>query len=154
MAEDHATIEAWLAQTGLGGMVISTEQYDDEILTVLADVQPLEKVRQQLQQHPAISTCEEKLRAVFRVTMTTAPGHVLCSFPFRGGEEWYVGAGKTAYLCTQSHQLNDQQISWLAANAQIADGSTGSTSLSHRQSVTSNTGSRTEMAKNHSTTPD
>ena len=120
MLEDRATVEAWLAQADLDGMVISTEQYDDEILTVLANVQPLEKVCQQAQQHPVISTCEEKQRAVFRVTVTTEPGHVLCSFPFRGGEEWYIGTGKTAYLCVQSHQLDDQQISWLAASAEIA----------------------------------
>ena len=119
-AEDRESVEAWLSQPELGGMLLSVEQYDDEILAVLADTQPLIKACKKLQQNPAISSCERKLRAIYRVATATSPEHVLCTFPFRAGEEWYLGPGKTTYLSTQLQPLTDAQISWLTNNTAIA----------------------------------
>jgi hypothetical protein len=119
--EDRATIETWLSQAYLGGAIISTEQYSDEILAVLASEQVLGETYQELQRHPAISSCEKKRRAVYRVTTITEPKHALCAFPFREGEEWYVGSGKMIYLCVLSHRLSEQQAAWLATNTHISE---------------------------------
>jgi hypothetical protein len=101
-------------------VLISARQYDDEILAVLANDEALTEEHKKLQGHPAISSSEEKWRAVYRVAPTTAPESALSSFPLREGEEWYLGAEKTAYLCVQSHQLSDEQISWLNTSTDIA----------------------------------
>jgi hypothetical protein len=119
--ENREVVETWLSQANLGGVIISTEQYDDEILSVLASAQALFPALIQLQQNSAITSCEEKLRAIYRVITSTEPKHALCSFPFRDGEEWYLGSGETIYLSVQSHELSDEQISWLAASADIVD---------------------------------
>lgn len=117
-----ARVETWLSQAQLGGVIISIEQYTDEILAVLASEQSLkEEVCQQVRLHSAISSCEGKRRAVYRVTTKTTSEHVLCSFPFRAGEEWYLGSENSAYLCVQSPQLSDKQLAWLATNAAIAE---------------------------------
>jgi len=115
------TVEAWLSQANLGGVLINIRQYDDEILALLASHQPLEEERQKLCEHPAISSCEAKECFVFRVTTTSAPELVFRSFPLRWGEEWYPGAGRTVYLCLQSGLLSDQQISWLSSRTEIAE---------------------------------
>ena|SRR5260370_42150477 len=119
-AQDRETVEPWLSQADLGCVLLSSEQYNDEILSVLASNQALVETSKKLCQHPAISSCEGKQRVIYRIATTTAPEHVLCSFPFRLGEEWYVGPGKTTYFSAQSHQLSEKQISWLATNPAIA----------------------------------
>src|SRR5438067_691545 len=105
--EDRETVETWLSQAGLDGVLLSIEQYNNEMLAVLASNQTLKEARLKLQQHPAISSSTEKQRVVYRVVTTTAPGLVLSSFPFREGEEWYLGAEKTAYLSMQSRLLSN-----------------------------------------------
>ena len=120
-AQDKQDVEAWLAHAPLTGVIISTEQYDDEILAVLASEQALGTAHQYVRQQHAVTSSQRKRRAVFRITTTTSPEHVLCAFPFRGGEEWYIGPGNVAYLSVQSHQLTDRQRDWLASNEEIAD---------------------------------
>lgn len=118
-AEDRAIIERWLKQEELGGTLICTMQYDDEILAVLASKHTLIEALQKMQQQPAISSCEEKHHAVYHVTTKVAPELVLRAFPFDEDEEWYRESERTAYICLQSHQFNSKQISWLAACTQI-----------------------------------
>ena len=118
--EDRETVETWLSQADLGGAVlISIEQYDDQILAVLANYQALAAEHKKLQQRPAISSCEAKQCAVYRITTTATPASMLYSFPLREGEEWYHGAEQTAYLCVQSHLLSEAQISWLVTSTDI-----------------------------------
>jgi hypothetical protein len=119
--KDREIIEAWIAQTDLGGVLICTMQYDEEILAVLASEHQLAEAFQKICQQPAISSCEEKHAVVFRVTTRVAPELAFRSFPFSEGEEWYRGGAQTAYLCLQSHQLSNEQISWLATCTQIVD---------------------------------
>ncbi|HVU66122.1 MAG TPA: hypothetical protein VHD63_03295 [Ktedonobacteraceae bacterium] len=117
--EKCEAVEGWLARTDLGGVVISTEQYDEEILAVLASERTLEKAYLQAWQHPFISSCEEKQRMVYRVTTASDPQHALCSFPFRPGEEWYAGSANMMYLSVQARQLSEKQLCWLAENTAI-----------------------------------
>ena len=119
--EDQEEAEALLSQENLGGVIISTEQYEDEILSVLANEETLLPAYRKLHGNYAIVSCEVKWRAVYLVTTTTEPKHALCSFPFRDGEEWYLGQGKTIYLSVQAHGLSDEQISWLATRPNIVD---------------------------------
>jgi hypothetical protein len=86
----------------------------------LANEEALTEEHKKLRGNPAISSSEEKRRAVYRVAPTIAPESALSSFPLREGEEWYLGAEKTAYLCVQSPPLSDEQISWLVTNTDIA----------------------------------
>ncbi len=117
---DREAVETWLSRVDLGeAALMSVKQYDDEMLVVLANYQALDKQHKKLQQHPAISSCVAKQCTVYRITTTTAPASALYSFPLREEEEWYQGAEKTAYLCVQSHQLSEEQTSWLATNADI-----------------------------------
>ncbi len=118
--EDRKAVEGWLSQTHLGGVVISTEQYDDQILAVLASEQALEEASQHLQRYPAVSSCEEKWRFVYRIAITSASEHILSSFPFSPGEEWYIGPEKTMYLSVQTQQLGEKQLAWLARSPDIA----------------------------------
>jgi hypothetical protein len=113
-------VERWLSQAHLRGVLISAKQYDDEILAVLANDEALTEEHKKLQRNPAISSSEEKRRVVYRVAPTTAPQSALSSFPLHEGEEWYLGAENTAYLCVQSPQLSDEQISWLVTSTDIA----------------------------------
>lgn len=118
-SEDRQIVEPWLTQADPESTLLSVEQYDDEILAVLASRYPLTEVQKQLQQRSVISSCEGKRRALYRVTTTTTPEHVLCTFPFRAGEEWYLGPGKTTYLSAQTHELREEQLAWLATRAEI-----------------------------------
>lgn len=118
-AKDREAIERWLAQADLGGVLLSTEPYDDEILAVLASNRAFGTASQSLSQYPLIASCEAKQCVMYRITTTSTPGCVLHSFPLREGEEWYPGAEQTAYLCLQSHQLSHEQIRWLAVNTAI-----------------------------------
>ena len=118
-AEDRQLVEPWLSQVHPKAVLLSVEQYDDEILAVLVSQQSLIEVHKKLQRHSAISSCESKRRALYRVTTSIEPAHVLCTFPFRAGEEWYLGPGKTTYLSAQSHQLREEQLSWLNNHTEI-----------------------------------
>lgn len=118
---DQQEVEAWLAHAPLNGVVISTEQYDDEILSVLASEQALGTAHQYVRRQDAVTSSQRKRRAVFRVSTTTSPEHVLCTFPFRAGEEWYIGTGNVAYLSVQSHKLTERQRDWLASNVAISN---------------------------------
>ena len=66
-AQDRKTVEPWLSQANLGCVLLSSEQYNDEILTVLASNQALVETSKKLCQHPAISSCEEKRRDIYRI---------------------------------------------------------------------------------------
>src|SRR5207245_11215863 len=77
------------------------------------------EAHRRLQSYAAISSCEAKRYAVYRVTTTVASEQVLRSFPLGESQEWYPGDGQTAYLCVQSHHLDAEQISWLATCTQI-----------------------------------
>lgn len=118
-AEDRETVEEWLVHTQLEGEIISVEQYDDEILAVQANVQPSRELLMHVRQQPGITSCCIKKRAVHRIETTTTPTHVLCSFPFREGEEWYLGSGNVAYLCVQAYNFTPKQTAWLTANTAI-----------------------------------
>ncbi len=118
--DDRKTVEAWLSQADLDSVLLSTERYNDEILAVLANYQEAREDGIKLRQQPAISSCMEKQCPVIRVVTAVAAERVLRSFPLREGEEWYLGAGHTAYLCTSSHWLSDTQISWLATCTTIS----------------------------------
>lgn len=117
--DERAKAEEWLTQAQLDGVIVSVEQYNDEILAVLANKQSLADACHVLRQQPLITSCEGKRRAVYRITTATASEHVLCSFPFRAGEEWYLGPGNIAYLCVQSPQLCEKQMAWLTSNPAI-----------------------------------
>jgi hypothetical protein len=118
--DDRKAVEEWLSQAGLDSVLLSTERYNDEILAVLANYQEVTEDGRKLHLHPAISSCIEKQCPVTRVVTTIAPEQVLRSFPLREGEEWYLGSGHTAYLCTASRWLSDKQISWLATCTTIS----------------------------------
>lgn len=111
---DREQIERWLTQAELESVLISTMQYDTEMLAVLASEQHLRSVCQKIRQQPAIFSCEEKHAEVFRITTSIAPDRVIRSFPFREGEEWYQGSAQTAYLSLQSSLLSYAQLAWLA----------------------------------------
>ncbi len=117
--EHRDSAEKWIAHTNHAGVVISIERYGDEILTIIASEQSLEGPLQQLRLHPSISFCEEKRRAVYRITTVSTSEHTLCSFPFRFGEEWYSGPEKIMYLSLQSHRLSNKQLCWLRENVNI-----------------------------------
>lgn len=117
--KDCDVIETWFGRADLEGVLISTMQYDEEILAVLASERRLIDTLQKMYRQPAISSCEEKHAAVYRVTTTVAPELVFRSFPFGAGEEWYHGPERTAYLCLRSHHLNGGQITWVATCTQI-----------------------------------
>jgi hypothetical protein len=117
--KDRELVETWLSRENLGGVLISTRQYGDEILAVLANDQALVEARKQLRRHPAVSSCVEKWCLVYRIVATTTLELVISSFPLRGGEEWYLGTEKMAYLCTQWHQLSTEQMSWLLTSPTI-----------------------------------
>ena len=112
--EDTEVVKMWLSQAGLGGVLISTEQYNEEMLVVLADDHTLVELYAKLRLCPAISSCEGKRRAVYRIMTTIAPEWAIYSFPLGEGEEWYRGDENTAYLCKQFQQFSDEQICWLA----------------------------------------
>lgn len=117
--KDRERVEAWLIQANLGGVLICTIQYDEEILAVLASRYRLLEALQKICRQPAISSCEEKCANVFRVTTTVAPEQVIRSFPFREKEEWYQGIGQAAYLCLQTPQFAYEQLVWLASSRYI-----------------------------------
>lgn len=119
--EGREAVEMWLSQANLSSVVISTEQYDNEILAVLASKHAVEEAHQEMQWHPAISSCEGKKRVVYRITTTSTSEHALDSFPFCHGEEYYVGPKKTMYLSVLSHQLSEKQLSWLIENSDVVE---------------------------------
>ena len=65
------------------------------------------------------TSCVENCCLVYRIVAATALERVISSFPLHEGEEWYLGTEKTAYLCTQWHQLSAEQMSWLLTNPAI-----------------------------------
>lgn len=119
-AEDHKLVEADLAQIHPGGVLISAEQYDDEMLAVLASHQTPDEAYQKMIQHPAISSCMERHCSVYHVETSAPPEKALRTFPLREGEEWYLGQGRNVYLCVQSPLLSARQVSWLATSMEIA----------------------------------
>lgn len=118
--EDRELVEAHLAQMHLEAVLISTEVYDDELLAVLASRQELEEVCEMLKRHPAVSSCVKKHCPVYHMITSAAPEQVLRTFPLREGEEWYLGEGRSVYLCVQSPLLSARQVSWIATSTQIA----------------------------------
>jgi hypothetical protein len=117
--EDRAMVEAWLAEANLSGVPISTQQYDDEIFTVLADNQAVSEDHQKLGAYSAISSCQARRRALYRITTTVTPRSVFHSFPLGEGDEWYAGDERTVYLSMLSHKFGHKQISWLATCSEI-----------------------------------
>lgn len=119
-AEDYKLVEADLAAIHPGGTLISIEQYDDEILAVLASHQAPGEAYQRLVQHPAVSSCTERHCPVYHIVTSTQPERALRTFPLREGEEWYLGERQNVYLCVLSPLLSAKQISWLAVSMEIA----------------------------------
>lgn len=118
--EDYKLVENDLARLHPDGVLISVEQYDDELLVVLASHQTPGDACQKLIQHPAVSSCVERYSPVYHVVTGIPPARTLHTFPLREGEEWYLGEGPNAYLCMQSPLLSPKQVSWLATSTQIA----------------------------------
>jgi len=118
--EDHKLVEADLARIHPGGVLISAERYDDEMLAVLAGHQTPGEAYHKLIRHPAISSCVERHCPVYHVVTSTASENALRTFPLREGEEWYQGKGRHVYLCVQSPLLSAKQVSWLATSTEIA----------------------------------
>lgn len=119
--KDREEVVTWLSQADLGAVLISQEQYYDEILAVLASEQQLGEAHHKVRQHPAITSSNEKRCVVYRVTSNVPPPQMIRSFPTGEDQDWYLGADNIAYLCVQSHPLNDRQIAWLDANPQVAN---------------------------------
>lgn len=117
--KDRETVEAWLTEEGLSGTLISTQQYDDEIFSVLANDRAAPGDQRKLSVHDAISSCQAKQRALYRITTTDAPRVILHSFPLGEGDEWYACNERTIYLSMSSHRLGYKQISWLATCTNI-----------------------------------
>ncbi|HEY1350540.1 MAG TPA: hypothetical protein VGF67_13030 [Ktedonobacteraceae bacterium] len=118
--EDWKLVDADLARIHPDGVLISTEQYDDEVLAVLASHQPVDEVCNRLAQHPAVSSCVGKHCPVYHIITSTTPEKALRTFPLREGEEWYLGGGRSVYLCVQSPLLGARQVSWIATSTEIA----------------------------------
>jgi len=112
-AEDTKVVKTWLSQAGLGGVLVSAQRYNEEVLAVLADDRMLAKLYAKLRLCSALSACEEKRCAVYRFMPAFVPKSIIYSFPLAKGEEWYWGNENTAYLCKQSHLFSEEQMSWL-----------------------------------------
>lgn len=117
--EDRATVEAWLAEANLNGILISIKQYDDEIFAVLASEKSVHEEHRKLMLHPAISSCQTKQSILYRITTTETPESVFHLFPLGEGDEWYWGIGRTSYLSKQSQRFSQAQMSWLATCSKI-----------------------------------
>jgi hypothetical protein len=118
---DREAVEIWLSQAELDAVLISTEQYYDEILAVLASEQSVVEAHKKLLEQPAITSCTEKRCVVYRVTTTVPPQQVIQDFPTGEDQDWYLGTDNTSYLCVQSHPLNDRLIAWLDTNPLVAN---------------------------------
>lgn len=118
--DNRKVVEDWLSQAHLDSTLLSTEQYNNEMLAVLANYQDVTEDGRKLHRHPAISSCVEKQRFITRVVTTISPDLILRAFPLREGDEWYLGRGQTIYLCTTSRWLSERQISWLATCTHIS----------------------------------
>jgi hypothetical protein len=117
--ENRASVEEYLAQEDMGGAIISIERYGDEILAILADTEELDGAYERIRQYAAISSCEAKRCALYRITTCAPSAHVLCAFPFKAGEEWYIGSQSVVYLSLRSHVLSNKQLYWLLENPGI-----------------------------------
>jgi hypothetical protein len=118
--EDRETVEAWLPEADLSGVLISNQQYDDEVFAVLASERAMRENHQKLALYPAISSCQIKQSVLYRIITTATPEAVFHSFPLAEGDEWYWGVGKMCYLSTLSQKLKQAQITWLATCPEIA----------------------------------
>ncbi len=118
--EDRAEVEAWLGNADLSGVLISVQRYDDEIFAVLADKQSIPADQKKLGAYAAISSCQAKRRALYRITTKGAARSVLRSFPLEEDDEWYAGDERTMYLSLPAHKFGHKQIAWLAMCAEIA----------------------------------
>jgi hypothetical protein len=112
--EDREAVESWLGKAGLSGVLISVQQYDDEMFAVLADKQSVPEDQKKLGVHAAISSSQAKRRALYRITTKSAPRSVLRSFPLEDDDEWYAGDERMMYLSLPSHKFGHKQIAWLA----------------------------------------
>lgn len=117
--EDRETVETWLGRASLSGVLISVQQYDDEMFAVLADKQSVPEDQKKLGLHTAISSCQAKRRALYRITTKGAPRPALRSFPLEEDDEWYAGDERTMYLSLPVHRFGHKQIAWLAMCSEI-----------------------------------
>lgn len=119
--EDSAAVEAWMSAEEIGGVLISAQQYDDEIFAVLACGLPLVEGYQKLLSCPHVSSCQARRRFLYRVTATTTARSVFRSFPLGEDHEWYAGGERVVYLSLPSPVLARKQISWLAASPEVVE---------------------------------
>lgn len=119
--EDHAAVEAWLAEADVSGVLISVQQYDDEMFAVLASGLPLDEGHQKLLRCPGVTSCQARRRFLYRITTTATPRPIFHSFPLGEDHEWYTGGEKIVYLSLPSPVLSRKQISWLATSPEIVN---------------------------------
>ncbi|HEY0753308.1 MAG TPA: hypothetical protein VGD98_05050 [Ktedonobacteraceae bacterium] len=117
-AEDRSAVELRLSQMDLHGVLISTQQYDEEMFAVLASTRPLMEDQQKLLSYAMLTSCQTKRRFLYRITTTTTSNSALVSFPLGEDNEWYVSTEKMTYLSLGSYFLGSAQFSWLAAHKQ------------------------------------
>lgn len=125
LAEFQPTLEACLRDTG--DILIGHQVYDDLTLLVvrlLGDTMQWHldtlsaALRAELINSFQVVSCQ-LFKVVFRQESAKM---ALRDFPLHVGESWFTAAGeeKAAYLCLDSLQLSQQQITWLATQTAIA----------------------------------
>lgn len=117
--EDRIAVEAWLSEADVSGVLISVQQYDDEMFAVLASGLPLSEDHQKLLLDPGVTSCRARRRFLYRVTTAGASQPIFHSFPLGEDHEWYSGGEKVVYLSLPSPALARKQISWLATSPEI-----------------------------------
>jgi hypothetical protein len=115
--QDQPSVETWLSQSNLKGGVLSIEQYDDQVLALLASQHVLIKETMQIEPYTTITFGPVRRSVVYRMISTrdVTVTELIRTFPLQIDEEWYVSDAHTAYLCLPSHMFTDKQLSWLAA---------------------------------------
>lgn len=125
LAEIQPTLEACLRDTG--DILIGHQEYDDLTLLVvrlLGDTMQCHldilsaALRTELINSFQVVNCQ-LFKVVFRQERAKMS---LRDFPLHVGESWFTAADdeKAAYLCLDSPQLTQKQITWLATQTSIA----------------------------------
>jgi len=129
LAEVQPTLEACLRDTG--DILIGHQVYDDLTLLVvrlLGDTMQCHldilstALRAELIYSFQVVSCQ-LFKVVFRQENAKMS---LRDFPLHVGESWFTAADeeKAAYLCLNSRQLSQQQVTWLATQTAIAQWTT------------------------------
>jgi len=125
LAEIQPTLEACLRDTG--DILIGHQVYDDLTLLVvrlLGDTMQCHLDILSAALHAELINSFQVINCqLFKVVFRQESAKMsLRDFPLHVGESWFTAANeeKAAYLCLDSPQLNQQQITWLAAQTAIA----------------------------------